>query len=234
MSNSTERIGNGTVSIIIPVYNAEMVLSRCLDSVLRQTYHSIEILAIDDGSTDSSGAILDEYARSDLRIKVIHTENHGVGTARNIGLDEASGDYISFVDADDVVNPHYIERLVNVLLETNTDVSTCCAIDLPDDELREIKDNWNVNEEKPIILAINPSCTAEQFFDYTQPTAHTVVWGGYMTGMFCGEFDSLLIYLSARILFSLQVCLRRLEGFHMLSSPYIAMFNTANQQHMAH
>ena len=89
------------VSIIVPAYNAEKTLNKCLDSILSQTFHNWELLLIDDGSTDSSGEICDEYAAKDKRVKVFHKENGGVSSARNLGLDNAKGKWITFVDSDD-------------------------------------------------------------------------------------------------------------------------------------
>jgi len=101
------------VSVIIPVFNVEKYLSRCIDSVLAQTYKDWELLLVDDGSTDDSGRICDEYAQIDSRIRVFHKENGGVGSARNLGIDEAIGDWISFVDSDDWVTSDYIENLIH-------------------------------------------------------------------------------------------------------------------------
>ena len=91
------------VSIIVPTYNVENYLVECLESIVNQTLKDIEIICIDDGSTDNSGKILDEYAQKDSRIKVIHKENAGYGKAMNLGLDNATGEYIGFVDSDDFV-----------------------------------------------------------------------------------------------------------------------------------
>ena len=88
------------VSIIVPVYNTEKFLHRCIDSILAQTYTDFELLLIDDGSKDSSGAICDEYAVKDARVRVFHKENGGVSSARNLGLDNAKGEWITFVDSD--------------------------------------------------------------------------------------------------------------------------------------
>ena len=88
------------VSIIVPVYNVEKYLEKCLDSIVKQTYENIEIILVDDGSTDKSGTILDQYAEMDNRISVIHKKNEGVSTARNTGIEAARGEYICFADAD--------------------------------------------------------------------------------------------------------------------------------------
>lgn len=92
---------NPTISVIVPVYNAEKYLSRCIDSILVQTFTCFELLLVDDGSTDCSGRICDEYAKRDTRIRVIHKENGGVSSARNLGLDNAKGEWICFCDSDD-------------------------------------------------------------------------------------------------------------------------------------
>ena len=92
------------VSVIVAVYNIEEYLPRCIDSILAQTYRNLEIILVDDGSTDSSGGICDDYAQKDRRIKVIHKKNGGLSDARNAGLDKVSGDYIGFVDGDDWID----------------------------------------------------------------------------------------------------------------------------------
>lgn len=98
-------------SIIVPVYNVESVLPRCIDSILAQTFSDFELILIDDGSPDRCGIICDEYAKKDTRIKVIHQENQGVSCARNNGLDAAEGKYIVFIDSDDFIYPDYLEHL---------------------------------------------------------------------------------------------------------------------------
>ena len=103
------------VSVIIPVYNVETYISKCISSVIEQNYKNIEIILIDDGSQDSSGKILDEYEKKDDRITVIHQKNKGVSAARNRGLELASGDYVVFVDGDDWVDSDYVSYFVELL-----------------------------------------------------------------------------------------------------------------------
>lgn len=104
-------IKNPQISIIVPVYNAEKYLHHCIDSILAQTFIDFELLLIDDGSKDLSGSICDKYARKDSRIRVFHKENGGVSSARNLGLDNAKGEWITFIDADDIVNQSYLTHL---------------------------------------------------------------------------------------------------------------------------
>ena len=113
------------VSVIIPAYNIEDYIGRCLDSVLSQTYKNLEILVVDDGSSDCTGEILDDYEKKDQRIRVIHKENGGVSSARNIGIEAATGDYIGFVDGDDLMEPEMYKTLVNLLKEENADIAHC-------------------------------------------------------------------------------------------------------------
>lgn len=116
------------ISVIIPVYNVEKFLMRCYKSIADQTYSKLEIILIDDGSVDNSGKICDEIAENDLRVKVIHKKNEGLGLARNTGLDMASGDYVVFVDSDDFVKKNYIEIMYKAIKENNADVSSCGII----------------------------------------------------------------------------------------------------------
>ena len=107
---------NPKISIIVPVYNAERYLHRCIDSILAQTFRDFELLLIDDGSKDNSGYICDEYAEKDERVKVWHKENGGVSSARNVGLDNARGEWVTFADSDDWLESNafaYYDELTN-------------------------------------------------------------------------------------------------------------------------
>ncbi|MDD6088391.1 MAG: CDP-glycerol glycerophosphotransferase family protein, partial [Desulfovibrionaceae bacterium] len=123
------------ISFIIPVYNGAAYIGRCIESLLCQTVGTIEIIIINDGSTDETGNIIDQYAGRDPRIRCIHKENGGVALARNAGLDMARGDYIAFVDADDAVDPEFCEHMLWNIRKTKADIAECGRIDvLPDGE----------------------------------------------------------------------------------------------------
>ena len=113
------------VSVIIPAYNVERYMEKCINSLLKQTYNNFELLLIDDGSTDRTGAICDEAALEDDRIKVFHKKNGGQAEARNLALDHISGEYITFVDSDDYVAHDYIEKLLVMIKKTGSDISIC-------------------------------------------------------------------------------------------------------------
>lgn len=113
------------VSVIVPIYNVEKYLNKCVDSIINQTLENIEIILVDDGSTDSCGEIIDEYARKDNRIIVIHKENSGQSSARNMGLDIARGKYIGFVDSDDWIESNMYEDLYKSIEESNLDIAVC-------------------------------------------------------------------------------------------------------------
>lgn len=111
------------VSIIVPVYNVEKYLRECVDSLLQQTYKNLDIILVDDGSKDQSGAICDEYAEKDKRIKVIHKDNAGLGYARNSGLEIATGSYVTFIDSDDIADTNLVELLMQGIQKCSAD--TC-------------------------------------------------------------------------------------------------------------
>ncbi len=123
MDNVISRGCGPLVSIIIPTYNVEAYIGRCMDSVIGQTYPNLEILPVDDGSTDRCGDILDRYAELDGRVRVIHQENKGLVAVRKTGIEQETGDYLFFVDADDWIEPQAIEVLVRRALETGAEVT---------------------------------------------------------------------------------------------------------------
>lgn len=122
-----------TISVIVPVYNSEKYLKRCIDSILNQTYKAIELILVDDGSPDNCGKICDEYAKKDKRVRVIHKTNAGVSAARNSGLEIASGNYATFVDSDDYIEPEMYGNMMEKVHQYNCDVVMCdCIKDFTD------------------------------------------------------------------------------------------------------
>ncbi len=116
---------NSLVSVIIPVYNVEPYLRKCIESVINQTYTNLEVILVDDGSPDKCPQICDEFASNDSRIIVIHKKNEGQGVARNVALDMCHGEYISFIDSDDYILPDMIETMVAAMMATDSDISIC-------------------------------------------------------------------------------------------------------------
>ena len=113
---------NPQISVLVAIYNVEKFLSQCINSILAQTYTNLEIILVDDGSTDTSGEICDKYATKDSRIKVIHKKNGGLVSARNAGLDAASGKYIGFVDGDDWIEPQTYQTALELLQQHQVDL----------------------------------------------------------------------------------------------------------------
>ena len=113
------------ISVIVPVYRAEKYIERCITSIVNQTYEELEILLIDDGSPDKCPQICEEWAKKDGRIEVIHKENEGVSSARNIGISKASGDYIVFVDSDDFLDSEFLYKMIKCLKKNNSDMAIC-------------------------------------------------------------------------------------------------------------
>ena len=133
------------ISVIVPIYNVCNYLKKCLDSLVLQAYVNIEVILIDDGSTDNSGAICDEFAKLDNRIIVVYQENKGLSNARNAGINIAKGEYITFVDVNDVLDENYIMYLYNACIDNNVKISMCRKDEfISSDELLTIKsDNYS-------------------------------------------------------------------------------------------
>ena len=134
------------VSIIIPVYNVEQYLERCLETVVNQSYKGLEIILVDDGSTDGSGKICDKYKELDERIVCIHKENGGLSSARNAGVNIATGEYFVFVDSDDWVSIRMVETLTKALQKNNSDI-VCCEFYNVSDSTLAVSD-FSSNERK--------------------------------------------------------------------------------------
>lgn len=137
------------ITVIVPVYNVEKYLDVCIVSIQRQTYSHLEILLIDDGSTDESGSICDRYALEDKRIRVIHQKNAGLSEARNKGISLCKGEYISFIDSDDFIDKSFIETMYKVLVESGCDLVCMEAARFYDGDERKVYTYWDkINNQK--------------------------------------------------------------------------------------
>ncbi|OUN25715.1 glycosyltransferase family 2 protein [Pseudoflavonifractor sp. An85] len=156
------------ISVIIPVYNIQQHLRECLDSVLGQSYAKLQVICVDDGSTDESPAILEEYARKDPRVQVIRQANAGPGAARNTGLEAATGEYLIFLDSDDWFEPHFLQRMVDTARETGAEVTICRAVEFDTNSGRELPSEWMMKKQYlPGKLAFAPQEMADHLFQFT-------------------------------------------------------------------
>ena len=137
---------NDLISIIVPVYNIEKYLQKCIKSIINQTYKNIEIILVDDGSKDNSGKICDEFKQIDNRIKVIHKENGGLSDARNAGLKIAKGEYIGFVDSDDYIAQDMFETLYKLAKENNADISIVSFYEIYNGKVIGVRDFKSLEE----------------------------------------------------------------------------------------
>lgn len=140
---------NALVSIVVPIYNVKKYLEKCIDSLRRQSYKNIEILLIDDGSTDGSSKIVDKYARLDSRVIAIHKPNGGLSDARNVGIDNHKGKYIFFIDSDDYIHQDTIQILMDVAIKTNADIVECGVKYVDDDSQLKWETNSVAFDLKP-------------------------------------------------------------------------------------
>ena len=160
------------ISVIIPVYNVEPFLKRCLDSVIKQTYSNLEIILVDDGSEDNSGNICDDYQNKDSRIKVIHKKNGGLSSARNKGLDESKGNLILFLDSDDWIDLNYIDTLYNDLKKNDCDISVP-GFCLSYDNGKHINDS---KIQKQTIFTTEDALSNFLFNGYITPCVASKLW----------------------------------------------------------
>ena len=145
------------ISVIVPVYNVEQYLERCVDSIINQTYTNLEIILVNDGSTDNSGKLCDELAKKDERIRVIHKENGGLSDARNRGIDESESDLVGFIDSDDYIDSDMYEVLLKNLNDTDADLSMCALYDVYNNtpEAQVInKETWKLSSEQAIKMVM--------------------------------------------------------------------------------
>lgn len=156
------------ISVIIPVYNIDKFLRRCVDSILNQSYSNLELILVDDGSSDLSPSICDEYEKMDKRVKVIHIENGGLSNARNIGLENATGEYISFIDGDDYIDT----KMYEVMMKKNIkkyDIIVC-------DYVKSMNDNYEFSKNQDIKFEVKNAKKILQISYKTELIKYTVVW----------------------------------------------------------
>lgn len=169
------------ISIVVPIYNVEQYLRKCIDSILDQSYKNLEIILVDDGSPDSSGKICDEYAKEDIRVRVIHQDNTGLSGARNAGLEIANGKYISFIDSDDWIDSKFIETLYHDMKENNAQIAApgfCLAYE----------DGSYVNDSKVDKLTIYN----------TQEALETFLFNGYLTPCVASKLWDIRLWTDVR------------------------------------
>lgn len=142
------------VSIIVPVYNSEKYLSKCIESIINQTYFLWELILVNDGSTDNSEEIIRRYKNLDKRIKSFYFDNRGVAASRNFGINQAQGEYITFIDSDDYVESEYLEKLVYGIEKYNCDLSSCDLTEVYKDDVRIIKSLNTVKKTEFVVDSI--------------------------------------------------------------------------------
>ena len=164
------------ISVIIPIYNVERFLQQCLESVIAQTYASLEILLINDGSNDGSVIIAQHFAQQDARIRLVHQGNKGLSAARNTGIDHAQGDYIAFVDSDDWLEHDYFEKLMTNALATQADISSVSYYRFNDQSKEFI---WYTLRDNSVIEFFTPEEAMNAYYDiiYNRTTSFVVAWG---------------------------------------------------------
>ncbi|MDE7185718.1 MAG: glycosyltransferase family 2 protein, partial [Lachnospiraceae bacterium] len=203
----------GVVSIIIPVYNAEKYLERCMESILSQTHSQFEVILIDDGSTDGSGAICDTYEKRYSFIHVVHSANSGVGHARNIGLEMCKGEYITFVDSDDFIHPQYLEIMLGAVKKTGNEKPVCCKL-------------VDVGVKEPVSISTvkNPlvqNVPFDETYDFSAEYAHLTCGGLLFNTKLCHElrFDTDL-YVGEDTLFYYRILRKTGSGLFVPEGLY--------------
>ncbi len=163
------------ISVIVPVYKVEDYLLPCIDSILAQTYQNLEIILVDDGSPDNCGKICDEYAKKDKRIVVLHKENGGLSDARNAGLDICKGEYISFVDSDDLIHHQFIEKLYENIITSDADLVYCAVTKFLNKEDIYSAIDTHVHCSNTVVFD-KPAIFDELLFEHLSFYEHVVAW----------------------------------------------------------
>lgn len=189
------------ISIIVPVYNTETYLEKCITSILEQTYHTIELILVDDGSSDRCGEICDEYAEKDPRVRLIHKENEGQAIARNVGLKVAQGDYITFVDSDDWLDLKLYET---VMQRAPFDIALfgCTYVDEKSGDLA-------VNPIPTEKQELNWNCNVEEIENIIRGSLFGYAWNRVYSKEVLQNLEMPVVHLREDLLFSIEVCSRR-------------------------
>lgn len=148
-----------SISVVIPIYNSALFLRRCIDSILGQTLQDMEIVLVDDGSTDDSGVLCDEYAEKYQNIKVYHKQNEGASQARKYGLSKAQGEYVTFVDSDDIVEDDYLERLYHAMTLYGVKIAAC-------DQIQHQEGTDLIVDKSGDVVLLDDQAIHERFFNY--------------------------------------------------------------------
>lgn len=204
------------ISVIVPVYNIAPYIERCVNSILNQTYSDLEVLLVDDGSTDATPVICDRIAANDCRVRVFHKKNGGVSSARNLALDHCRGEYISIIDGDDWIEPTLYEDAVRAMKETDTDVFMFeYFIDIQgNSQIHQVDQSCygRIDREMAIIYSITP----HNRFAWSKVFSSKLLLNSHLPGQIC--FDSAII-LGEDTLFIEQVLLN-CRGAYYSSKPY--------------
>lgn len=161
-------MNDALVSVVVPIYNSKKYIRKCLDSIANQTYKNIEIILINDGSTDGSQEICQDYVDHDERFRLYSIENNGVANARTVGLRKINGEYVCFVDSDDEIHIELIERLYQAICKFDCKLA-CCDANIGQEE--EVETSWKMKEKSAQLICLDKE------YDYTQKYAHEVCWG---------------------------------------------------------
>ena len=222
------------ISVIVPVYKAEKFLSNCIKSILNQTYHDLEVILVDDGSPDSSGQICEEYAKKDNRIKVIHQKNAGVAAARNVGLDLATGDYITFVDSDDYIRPQMYEKMLKCAQNNHCDLVMCDCMKVYSDG-RKVMYSHNIRgglyDEEQLHLEYYPHLLIMPSIEYPATISNWVCMFKNM-GQRIPRYEVGIRY-SEDWLFGCQMMLQ-VHSFYYLKGHAYYIYNCSNQSSATH
>lgn len=226
---------NLLASVVVPVYNVEDFLSECIDSIINQSHTNVEIILVNDGSTDSSGELCDRYAKDDKRIRVFHQQNEGVSSARNNGINNARGDYITFVDADDAIHYDYVKNLLDDLITSDSTTVTTAAKDTASRQINLLSEP--VKDDEITLMSIDDTLlelyrgdlegarNGVQMFSLKMLNENGI---RYNENMAIGEdFD----FFARAILASNKVVVDKRRMYFYRSNPSSAMTQTFSRKH---